>query len=116
MWDEAASKFKFDIGDAVIHATTAHHGASAVRFVVIEQSLVRCHGGIQRFYVASSLVQDGVFTKRQKAYEGGREQFNETELIAAPPAETEAERYSALLDKFKAKAKGARPEDIAPVD
>lgn len=115
MWEKAAEAFKFKLGDLVIHATTAHHGATAVRFVVNERSLSECHGGIQRHYAVSAIVQESQYSRRDRPYGGTRELFNETELVAAPPPETELDKAERYLSDIESRAKNIRPEDINPI-
>ena len=102
---EAAATFKFNIGDVVSHVTTAHHGATALRYVVVEQMLSRCHGGIQRHYSVSAVFQEGAFSRREHAMEVFRSQFNETELIAAAAPETELDRIERSLGELTSEVK-----------
>lgn len=50
MWDEAATKFAFEIGQVVAHKTNPR-----AKTVVIERCLNQCHGGIQRVYLCSHI-------------------------------------------------------------
>lgn len=45
MWDQAAAKFKFGVGDMVTHRSDP-----SVPCVVLGRVLEECHGGIQRHY------------------------------------------------------------------
>lgn len=115
MWDEAAKAFLFGIGDVVIHKTTARHGGAAIRFVVVERSLSQCHGGIQRLYAVKTAVQESVYARREHPYEIGHHIFNETEVMAEPPPETEFDRLERLVKDIGGAAKRVTPDDIKPV-
>jgi hypothetical protein len=58
MWNEAASKFKFDIGAVLEHTSATNKGhRGPTRFVVIERVLIQCHGGIQRHYACRTVLE-----------------------------------------------------------
>lgn len=55
MWDEAAAKFIAGVGDLVAHKTRPFE-----LLVVVDRSMVQCHGGIQRFYTVKAYTDRGV--------------------------------------------------------
>lgn len=100
MWDEAAKGFKFNVGDLVCFATTAHNGADALRYVVVQRALFQCHGGIQRSYEVRGVFQSGEYSARRGVLETHTTHANEVELVAVP-AEDKGEAQDRQINKLR---------------
>jgi len=81
-WNAEAAKFKFAVGDVLVHRAEP----KGLRFVVVAVTLEQCHGGVQRHYVVKTIG----YTRFGGGSEIGNPSFimNEAELSLAPaPAE-----------------------------